>query len=61
LERAVGEAQRSKLTTLDAVTTDHTTRGIHGMCLEIDAGSLAVLGTHRAVSALVDIKVNLQQ
>ena len=52
--------QCPKLTTVDAVATDHAAQGIYGVRLIVDAGSLTVLRTQRAVLALVHIEVHLQ-
>jgi len=45
----------------DTVAADHTARGIDGMRLIVDTRGLAVLGTERAVLALLHIEVNLQE
>ena len=52
--------QCPKLTTLDAVATDHAAQGIYGVRLIVYAGGLTVLRTQRAVLALVHIEMYLQ-
>ena len=59
--KTMGPLQRPELAGIDAVATDNTAGVIDAVILEIDAGSLARLGTGRTIAAFLHVETNLQE
>ena len=53
-------SQRAEFATIDTIATDNTTAIIDTMRLEVNTGSLTILGAKRTILALIHIEADFQ-